>query len=344
MHSVRTIDTARSTTTPVCSCSLPAKKAMYLVTGATGFIGSRLAGRLQAEGRNCRLLARRADRNPVVFAADLGNPDMLAAACKGVDTVFHCAGYAHAFNALEEQEAEQHWRINFEGTRNLVEAVGQAGGRRFIFLSSVKAMGEPGPICADEDYPGLPVTAYGQSKRAAEEAILAAGTRYGIQVVLLRPAMVYGAGGKGNLERMGRMVRQGWFPPLPETGNHRSLVHVDDVVSALCTVADDARATGRTYIITGPDAPSGRELYAAMRRVLGQTARGWSIPETVLRMAARGGDGLEKLCGRRLPLNSETIDRLLGSAWYSCGRIERELGWKPMISLATGLQEMFERR
>lgn len=314
---------------------------MHLVTGATGFIGSRLARRLQGEGRPCRLLARRADRDRAVFAADLDNPAMLAEACTGIDTVLHCAGYAHAFNARQEHETTHHWRVNFEGTRNLAEAAGQAGVRRFVFLSSVKAMGEPGARCADEEYPGLPNTAYGRAKRAAEEAVRNAAPRYGMEVVILRLAMVYGAGGKGNLERMGRMVRQGWFPPLPETGNHRSLVHVDDVVAAICTVTDDARANGRTYIITGPEAPSGKELHATMRRVLGKKASRWAVPETVLRMAARAGDGLESLCGRRFPLNSETIDRLLASAWYSSDRIARELGWHPVISLETGLQEMF---
>ena len=128
----------------------------------------------------------------------------LTAACAGVETVFHCAGYAHAFSALSGDDAARHREINFEGTRNLVEAAGQAGVKRFVFLSSVKAMAEPGAACADEDFPGEPATAYGQAKRAAEAAVLEAGRRYGMHVVNLRLAMVYGAGGRGNLERMGQ--------------------------------------------------------------------------------------------------------------------------------------------
>ena len=109
-------------------------------------------------------------------------------------------------------------------------------------------------------FPGSPETAYGQAKRAAEAAVLDAGQRHGMHVVNLRLAMVYGAGGRGNLERMGRLVRRGLFPPLPETGNHRSLVHVDDVVAAMRLVAADEQANGRTYIVASPEAPSGRAL------------------------------------------------------------------------------------
>ncbi len=314
-----------------------------LVTGATGFIGRCLTRHLKKNGRPCRLLTRGVQSAGDVHIADLADRAALRPACAGIERVFHCAGYAHAFSSLSGEDAAQHWRVNFEGTRNLVEVAGQAGVRRFIFLSSIKAMAEPGEACADEDFPGPPDTAYGQSKRAAEEAVLEAGKRYGMHVVNVRLAMVYGSGGRGNLERMGRMVGKGWFPPLPETGNHRSLVHVNDVIAALCRVADDDRAGGKTYIVSGPQAPSGRQLYDAMRTVLGLPRCSWSVPESVLRVAAGCGDHLEKILERRMPLNSEALDRLLGSAWYSSKRIERELNWRAEISLEEGLREMFGR-
>jgi UDP-glucose 4-epimerase len=316
---------------------------MDIISGATGFIGHRLAQHLRQSGSSCRLLSRRAQKNEEFHVVDLANTQSLNAACSGGERIFHCAGYAHAFSSLSNEDAEQHWQINVEGTRNLVEAAGQAGVKRFVFLSSVKAMAEPGDLCADEDFPGQPITAYGQSKRAAEKAVLAAGARYGMHVVNLRLAMVYGSGGRGNLERMGRLVRKGWFPPLPETGNHRSLVHVDDVVAAMCRVAEDERADGRTYIVTGPQAPSGRELFDAMRKVLGQSPCRWAVPESVLRFAGHCGAGLEVLLKRRMPLDSEAVDRLLGSAWYSPARIERELGWRAKVTLEEGLREMFGR-
>ena len=316
---------------------------MILVSGATGFIGQRLLSVLLADGLSCRSLVRQPISDTAAFVADLANKEALTAACVGVDCVFHCAGYAHAFSSLSGDDAAQHWRVNFEGTRNLVEAAAQAGVRQFVFLSSVKAMAEPGAACADEDFSGEPETAYGLAKRAAEQAVLAAGQRYGMHVVNLRLAMVYGKGGRGNLERMGRLVKRGLFPPLPETGNHRSLVHVSDVVSAMRVVAADDRAAGRTYIIASPEAPSGRGLFDALRVAQGLPSCVWSVPSAVMRVAAQFGDGLEKLLKRRLPLDSEALDRLLGSAWYSPARIERELGWRAKVSLIDGLSEMLKK-
>ena len=316
---------------------------MDLITGATGFIGQHMACNLAKTGRPCRLLARNIQRDEGAHIVDLNDMNALLSLCSGIDCVFHCAGHAHAFSSLSDEDAQQHWRVNFEGTHNLAFAAGQAGVRRFVFLSSVKAMAEPGDVCVEEEFPGQPITAYGQSKRAAEEAVLEAGARYGMYVVNLRLVMVYGSGGRGNLERMGRLVRKGWFPPLPETGNHRSLVHVDDVVVAMRLVAEDDRASGRTYIVAGPKAPSGRELYDAMRKALGLPPCRWTVPESALRFAAHCGDGLETILKRRMPLDSEVVNRLLGSAWYSPDRIERELGWRAKVTLEEGLREMFGR-
>lgn len=316
---------------------------MILVSGASGFIGQRLVSQLLRDGHDCRQLVRRPGGEAPCIVADLADESALVRACSGVESVFHCAGYAHAFVSLSGDDTAKHREVNLEGTRNLVEAAGRAGVKHFVFLSSVKAMAEPGEQCIDEDFSGQPETAYGQSKLAAEQAVLEAGRRYGMHVVNLRLAMVYGSGGRGNLERMGRLVARGLFPPLPETGNHRSLVHVDDVVSAMRLVAADDRANGRNYIVAGSEAPSGRALYDALRQVQGLPPCRWSVPVSALRLAAKTGDGLEKLLGRRLPLDSEALDRLLCSAWYSPARIERELGWKARVSLFDGLSEMLRK-
>ena len=268
----------------------------YLITGSTGFVGSRVLAALSRRGDQFRSLVRCDGGDPGTVRADLADVPALVAACAGIDCVIHCAGYAHAFSARSSDEARQHWQVNFEGTRNLIEAAGRAGVRRFVFLSSVKAMAEPGDACANEDFPGEPESEYGLSKRAAEATVVDAARTYGMHVVNLRLSMVYGAGGRGNLERMGRLVRQGFFPPLPETGNRRSMVHVNDVVAAIC--------------------------------------------ESLLRRLAGAGDGLGKLLGRRLLLNGEVLQRLLGSACYDGSRIQVEIGWKPAVHLKDGLREM----
>jgi nucleoside-diphosphate-sugar epimerase len=311
-----------------------------LISGASGFIGKRLLRALLLEKEPCRFLSRNSVPNGMGCIADLADEFALLSACEGVHTVFHCAGYAHAFSSLSGDDAAMHWRVNFEGTRNLIEAAGKAGVKTFVFLSSVKAMAEPGNVCAAEDFSGDPETAYGQSKLAAEKVVLATGKRYGMHVVNLRLAMVYGSGGRGNLERMGLLVKRGWFPPLPETGNRRSLVHVDDVVVAMRLVADDHRAFGKTYIIASKDAPSGRSLFNALRKAQGLPNCSWSVPASLLRFLAGLSDGVEALLKRRLPFDTEVLDRLLRSAWYSPGSIEGDLGWRANVSLNDGLREM----
>ncbi|WP_374267331.1 NAD-dependent epimerase/dehydratase family protein [Zoogloea sp.] len=311
-----------------------------LVTGGRGFIGARLVAALRADDVRVRVLSRAAPAGPDDVRGDLLNPATLAAACVGVDTVFHCAGHAHAFGARSAADADHHRRVNLEGTRALAEVAGRAGVRRLVFLSSVKAMGEPGEACIDETWPVPPTSAYGQAKRAAEDALHAAGERYGMHVVSLRLAMVYGAGGRGNLERMAALVGRGLFPPLPETGNRRSLVHVADVVAAMRLVAADRRAAGRSYIVAHPHAHSGRGLFDALRAAQGLAPIGWSVPRGLLVALARLGDGAGWLAGRRAPFDSEALSRLLDSACYAPTRIERELGWRARIDLADGLREM----
>lgn len=302
-----------------------------LVTGAAGFIGRRL---LKPDDR--ALLRHQVTGGNAVYG-DLLDPVSLHTACQGIDTVFHCAGYAHAFSSTDP---DAHRRINFEGTRNLIEAAARAGVRRFVFLSSVKAMAEPGEQCVDEDWPGEPTTPYGRAKREAENVVLDIGKRHGMHVVNLRLAMVYGKGGRGNLERMARGIEAGWFPPLPETGNKRSLVHVVDVVNAMRTAALRPEANGRTYIVAGPDVYSGRQLYDAIRTVLGMSSTRWSVAAWVLRGGGLVGDGVTRLTGRASPLNSEVVARLLGAECYLSAKIDAELGWKARIDLTDGLREM----
>lgn len=302
-----------------------------LITGATGFIGRRLA---QAGDR-------RMVRNPAGHSeeikGDLLDPASLETACDGMETVFHCAGYAHA---LVSADTDSHWRINYEGTRNLLKAAGQAGVRRFVFLSSVAAMAGAGDTCVDEEHPGGPVSLYGKAKRAAEEAVFDAGPKYGMHAVVLRLPLVYGKGAPGNIAYMVRGIRAGWLPPLPETGNRRSLIHVSDVVAAIRLVSGDARANGRTYIVADPRPYSGREIYDALREALGMSPARWRIPARLFRFGGWLGDMLVTVSGKTLPMPSGLVSRFLNSACYSPERIKKELGWSASTGLTDGLREM----
>jgi len=306
---------------------------LTLVTGATGFIGGRL---LQKQDR---ALVRFPLGLSGEVVGDLTDPESVRRACDGVKRVFHCAGFAHAMRSRSNDNL--HNAINFEATRDLVWEAGRAGVRIFVFLSSVKAMAEPGDACVDETWRGIPSDPYGLAKRRAETEVVAAGKAYGMHVVNLRLAMVYGRGGRGNLARMARGIKAGWFPPIPETGNRRSLVHVDDVVSAVRHVAGKPEANGKTYIIAHLEAPSGREIYDAMTRSFCKAPVRWRVPAGLLRTAGLVGDVCPRGLGFGNIINSEAVSKLLDSGWYSPVSIERDLGWQAEFDLEAGLNEMF---
>lgn len=314
-----------------------------LVTGATGFIGGRLVDALRRDGVAVRAYVRTPSRRldgVETVAGGLDEADALRRACDGVDAIYHCAGYAHADR--DPDAAERHRAVNFEGARRLAEAAGRAGARRLVFLSSVKAMGPTAAAPVAEDWPEPPDSDYGRAKRAAEAAIQDAAARHGFEAVSLRLAMTYGAGGRGNLAAMAGMVARGLLPPPPETGNRRSLVHVDDVVEAMRSAASHPGAPGRAFIVAHPEAHSGREIYDALRAALGLAPARLSAPAAAFSIAAWLGEALERSVGLRAPVNRQAMERLFGSACYSPAKIADRIGWRARIGLEEGLREMLE--
>lgn len=318
-----------------------------LITGATGFIGQRLFAALRSRpGIMVRALVRdtaQAGRiwplgGPTNCVADLAKPDSLIDVCNGVDTVFHLAGYAHANDTQDDDAADQHHRITVLGTQALLASAAKNGVKRFIFVSSIKAMGEGSDLCEDESSITAPESSYGRAKLAAERLVLNAGSN--IQVCVLRLPMVYGHDNKGNLPRMIAAIDHGRFPPLPELGNKRSMVHVDDVVQALMLVAEKPAASGQTYIVTDEHSYSTRYIYTLICAALGRPVPRWVMPVKLLKLAARLGDLIGAVRGRPFIINSKALDKLLGSAWYSSSKIRRELGYRPTRSLENALPEM----
>lgn len=310
-----------------------------LVTGASGFVGRRLCSRLAREGVRPQALLHRAASGPWTehFVADLGREDLPAGVLEGIRTVFHLAGRVHSQTGGPSEDQE-HFAVNLEGTRALLGAAAAAGVENFVFMSSVKAMGEGSDELADEEDPRPPETAYGRSKRMAEELVLHGG--YVPRPCVLRPAVVYGAGSPGNLARMIRAVARGWFPPLPDTGNRRSMVHVDDLVEAAILAAGNPASAGRIYLVTDGHSYSTSQIYDWIRESLGRRPARWRVPRTVLAAVARAGDGLEALLGRRMPLDSRALRQLAGSAAYCSRRIREELGFRPARGLRESMPEM----
>jgi UDP-glucose 4-epimerase len=313
-----------------------------LVTGASGFIGRRLCSRLQKSGRTVHVLLRQPAEGPWSEASrvNLGVDPIPAEILHEVDTVFHLAGKAHALAELPGDTAD-YQQVNVTGTRTLLEAALSAGVKRFIYFSSVKALDEPGEQCFDEDgQPAASKDIYGRSKYEAEQLVLAAGRESGMHVCCLRPALVYGPGVKGNLLRMMQAIDAGRFPPVPDTGNRRSMVHVDDVVQAAMLAAEKSAANGKTYIVTDGRYYSTREMYVMMAEILGRKVPSWTVPAWLLRGGGHVGDFIGRIIGRRFPVDSEAIARLLGSACYSSRKIELELGCRPTRDFGAALPEM----
>ena len=315
------------------------------VTGGTGFIGAALLPALAAAGARARLLVRVSSAtqfppNMRVQPGDLADTAALAPLVQGVDSVLHLAGYAHAASKPDPAEIDRHRRINLEGTQNLFRCAVAAGVRRFVFVSSVKAGGEDAQACINEHSGRLPADPYGQIKRQTEEWLFEQSARSGVEVSVLRPALVYGPGVKGNLAAMLRAIDRGCFPPVPETHNIRSMVSVQDLVAALLAAATRAEAAGQVCIIDDGEAYSTRRIYTAMANALGKTVPGWSLPTGVLRILGHIGDLGELLLRRSLPFNSTLAARLLESACYRSTQADSVLGFRPQHRLEDVLPAM----
>ncbi|MGC9451059.1 MAG: NAD-dependent epimerase/dehydratase family protein [Oceanipulchritudo sp.] len=304
--------------------------ATVLVTGATGFLGRRLCERLRSEGVRVVALGRRAGAGPweEFLEVDLASAAPESSQLKGVSTIYHLACKAHAVPEWAN-EADNYRPVVVEGTRRMLDSAREAGIPRFIHMSSVKAMGEGNPPGLplhpmDEAWPHTPQSPYGMAKAEAEKLVLESGLPH---AVVLRPVMVYGPGGKGNLPQMVEAVRRGRFPPIPDNGNRRSMIHVDDLVEFSIRAAIYPIGAGKVYILAGPQAHSTRELYDLIRQSLGMPGVTWSIPSALLQAAAFAGSILGALLNRRLPLDRETLRKLTGSAWYSSARASCELDY-----------------
>ncbi len=251
---------------------------------------------------------------------------------RGVDCIFHLAGRAHAL--AEGPEACEEYRLaNVQSTTDLLSAARAAGVRAFVYFSSVKAM-EPRAQSAD----GVCDAAYGRSKLLAERAVLNSGAVP--HPVVLRPALVYGPHPKGYLELLIRATRARWFPPLPELGNQRSMIHRDDLVRAALQCATDPRARARTYVVTDGSGYSTRQIYDCVLAALGRPAPRWTLPIALLRLAALAGDGIGRLRHRRFPFDSEVLEKLVDSACYDGTPIRQELGFEPRRTLQDSMAEM----
>jgi nucleoside-diphosphate-sugar epimerase len=257
----------------------------------------------------------------------------------GVEVVYHLAGRAHAL-AASPADAKLFVDVNARGTEEVARRAKRAGVRRFVFMSTVKALGEPGNSVVREDQPSTATDPYGRSKYSAEQALMALSSA-DFTVAILRPALVYGPGAKGNLEALLKLLRGGRMPPIPRINNRRSLVGVNDLVDAAVIAGTHPAVGGRAYAVTDGVVYSTSRIVEILAMACGVTrAPRVVIPEAVLRAGAAFGDLAHRLTRRRLPLDSDVLRRLFGNAEYEAIRLRRDAGFTPRQTLADLAESM----
>ena len=308
-----------------------------LVTGANGFVGSALCATLVQHGHDVRGGVRRSDvvLNAKISRATVGEINSQtdwSAALAGVDAVIHLAARVHVMNETSIDPLEEFRRANVYGTEHLARTAAAHGVKRLIFVSSIKVNGEE--TIGGNSYTELDVNSpqdpYGVSKVEAEQALHRVAKETGLEVVIVRPPLVYGPGVKGNFERMLKVLSKGIPLPLASVKNLRSMIYVENLVDALRVCAIHPAAVGKTYLLSDGDDISTPDLLRQLALAMGKPARLFPFPVALLKLAG-------KLLGK-----SEEIVRLLGSLQMDSGKIRRELNWQPPYTLQQGLQATAE--
>ncbi|MCF5627986.1 NAD-dependent epimerase/dehydratase family protein [Pseudomonas syringae] len=270
-----------------------------------------------------------ADRVDVVNVESLAPDNRWESFVTGADVVIHCAARVHVLNEQSAEPDQEYFRANVTATLNLAEQAAAAGVRRFIFLSSIKANGEftlPGaPFRADD--PCRPLDAYGISKQKAEEGLRELAARTGMQVVIIRPVLVYGPGVKANFMNMMRWLDRGIPLPLGAIHNRRSLVAVDNLADLILVCIYHPAAANQTFLVSDGDDVSTTRLLRTMGHALGKPARLLPVPAAML-------NGAAALLGKRA-----FSQRLCSSLQVDISKTCTMLDWRPPVSIEDAMRD-----
>ncbi|KVD68748.1 NAD-dependent dehydratase [Burkholderia ubonensis] len=304
-----------------------------IVTGANGFVGRAVCRLAIAAGHDVTGLVRRpGECIPGVreWVHDVPDFDGLGDAWPDdleVDCVIHLAARVHVMHDEAPDPDAAFDATNVAGTLRVAGAARTHSARRIVFASSVKAVGEgDAGMPLAENAATDPRDGYGRSKLRAERELSQFGKSEGLDVVVVRPPLVYGPGVRANFLQMMDAVSRGWPLPLAAITAHRSLVYVENLADALLRCATDPRAAGECFHVADDDAPSIAALLQMLGDALGRPARLFPVPAGLLR-------ALGRLTGR-----SAAIDRLTGSLQLDTGRIRRVLDWRPPYTTRQGLE------
>jgi nucleoside-diphosphate-sugar epimerase len=252
---------------------------------------------------------------------DIARPRNMAAALQDVDAVIHSAGIAHAMSGIPDDDYRI---INTKATIDLARAARRAGAKRFVFLSSIRAQcGSGADTVLTEAVEAKPTDAYGRSKLAAERGL----AELDIDWVSLRATLVYGLGVKGNMAQLMQLARSPWPLPFGSLQARRSLLAVENLLTAVETVLAAPGTLRRPFIVADREALTIAEMIAAMRRGLGRRPHIFSLPPRLLELSLRNA-------GR-----DYVYERLAGSLVVDPSALTR-IGWTPPLATADGLSQL----
>ena len=309
---------------------LPTMK--LLVTGADGFVGKSLCADLALRGHAVRMASRivGAESTADFVIASVGAETNWSAALSDREVVIHLAARVHVMNDTSTDPLAEFRKVNVAGTLNLARQATAAGVKRFVFISSVKVNGEAtqlgSPFTADNE--PAPLDAYGVSKMEAEQGLREIAAHTGMEVVIIRPPLVYGPSVKANFAAMMRWLRRGVPLPLGAIHNQRSLVALDNLVDLIVTCLTHPAAANQTFLVSDGQDVSTTELLRRMGQAMGRPARLIPVPAGWLKLAAT-------LVGK-----PDVAQRLCSSLQVDIAKTRRLLGWTPPLSLDEGLRRV----
>jgi len=304
-----------------------------LVTGGQGFVGNALAAGALAAGFSVRISSRQTlipaeGRLECSQVGDLGATTDWVAALEGVEAVVHCAGRAHVLHDMAADPLAAFRIVNLDGTLNLARQSVEAGVKRFVFISSIGVNGvqtEPGNPFSEVDEPN-PHNAYSLSKWEAEQGLLRIADETGLEVVIIRPPLVYGCNAPGNFGALMRAVQRGWPLPLGVVHNQRSLVVLDNLVDFIVTCITHPQAANQIFLVSDGQDLSTTDLVRGMAQAAGVPARLLPVPVWALQAGAT-------LLGK-----GDAVQRLCGNLQVDISKARGLLGWVPPVSVEEGLR------
>ena len=317
-----------------------------LITGATGFIGTHLVSRLLNESFELSVFVR--DREKLdpyirekvrVFTGDILDEEKIRTIPADIDTVVHLAA-CFRDNIMKKNDNDMVYRVNVEGTRNIVEILSRGKLKHFIFSSSISVYdGLETTERIDETTEPRPDNVYGRSKLEAEKIVREAADRKGFKTTVLRPPFVYGPGNKRNIYRMIEAVDRGWFCFVGRGDNIRSAVYVGNLVQAVMLVLDDQRTRGGVYIVTDNKDYTLKEIHSAIARILRKKGSKIFIPLKLGKFCARGLDIVERFTGRKMIFDSDDLKKFTRAFIFSCDKFCGEFGYLPESDFYSTIEE-----